>query len=259
MIASLLLCVVAVAAPTKTEMAALTQVLASTAARRELIDVVTTEDLRKAADLEADKQLAGCTTDSDSCLAELAAALDAGVVVYGSVSPLGDELVVSLTAFDAAHARAIDRVSKRIDDISRAAPTIERIGGKLLDEALADQQTTASKRLRLLVLDLTVAGAGSSGSADDVAEPGPPLLAAGVVTGGVGVVAIVAGVVVDLWGQQIVNDTSADLGVRASDATRAYDDADRLGAAALALYVVGGVAVVVGGVVAGLGVAQASE
>src|SRR5437764_1237628 len=61
------------------ERKALTQIAAGRLANRSAFDVVAGSDLRALVGLAQEKQSAGC--DSDSCLAEIAGALDAGLVV----------------------------------------------------------------------------------------------------------------------------------------------------------------------------------
>src|SRR5262249_36153810 len=70
------------------------------------IDVVSGQELKGLANLEADKQQSGC---DDSCLAEIAGAMDAQLVVNGFVGRLGSLYVVNLSLFDAKKARAIGR------------------------------------------------------------------------------------------------------------------------------------------------------
>ncbi len=62
-------------------------------------DVASEEDLRRVLDLEANKQLVGCT--DDTCLAEVGDALGAKIVVYGSLS----KKTLTLKVWDIAAAR----------------------------------------------------------------------------------------------------------------------------------------------------------
>ncbi len=257
--ALLLLTLAVTPTPTKTELAALTQLLAGVAARSELVDVLTDDDLRRAADIEADRQLADCA--SESCLAELAAALDARVVLFGTVSPYGDELVIHLTAFDTSQARAIGRASKRIDELGRVAGTVERLGKRLVDEAIADQHATRDRPLRLLVMELTVAGqeagAGAADIPDGANDDDGGLLLAGALTGIGGLLVVAGGLGIDLWGQQIFEATLENGALSTEQKNAAFDDADALGTVAIGLYVVGGAAVIVAGALAGVSLATA--
>ncbi|HEY4223041.1 MAG TPA: hypothetical protein VGO62_16905, partial [Myxococcota bacterium] len=83
------------------------------------LDVVSGQDLRGLTNLEVDKQAAGC---DDSCLAEIAGAMDAQLVVNGFVGKLGSLNVVNLSLFDAKKAKAVGRCSieaQSIEDLPR--------------------------------------------------------------------------------------------------------------------------------------------
>src|SRR5690606_13720771 len=79
------------------------------------LEVVAGDDLRRMADLEADRQALGCEADT-SCLAELAGALDAEYVVYGQVGGLGGSILVTLNLFDVRRSRAAGRASLQVAD-----------------------------------------------------------------------------------------------------------------------------------------------
>src|SRR5687768_11208088 len=74
---------------TKEEAGALRDVLASELAKRRKYSVLTSEDVRRVLDVEAQRQAAGCEGES-TCLAEIGAALGADRVLYGNVAKLGD-------------------------------------------------------------------------------------------------------------------------------------------------------------------------
>jgi hypothetical protein len=71
------------------------------------LEVVSAGDVRKLVQLDADKQSAGC--NADSCLAELAGALGAQRVVFGSIGSLGALTVIQLSLFDTKAATAVAR------------------------------------------------------------------------------------------------------------------------------------------------------
>jgi hypothetical protein len=85
--------------------------------RGKRVEVLTSEDLRRVLDVEADKQATGCDTTMDSCLAEIANALGASRVLHGSVARLDDELVLSVALVDPKNARALGRSSVRAETI----------------------------------------------------------------------------------------------------------------------------------------------
>jgi hypothetical protein len=98
------------------------------------LEVLTADDLRRLAALEGDKQAAGC--DQTSCLAELANALGAEYVVFGTVGKIDDSLVVELSLFHAAEARAVGRRDARGAQLSelltRIRPAVHALAGTLL-------------------------------------------------------------------------------------------------------------------------------
>jgi hypothetical protein len=81
------------------------------------LTVISGEDVRSMAELEANKQSLGCQSDT-SCLAEIAGALDAELVVFGRVGALGDSVLVTLNLFDVKKAVAVGRVSLQAKDLS---------------------------------------------------------------------------------------------------------------------------------------------
>src|SRR5690242_11003681 len=54
--------------------------------------VVTQKQIASLLGQERQKQLLGCATQSDSCIAELASALGSDAIITGSVAKLGDAL-----------------------------------------------------------------------------------------------------------------------------------------------------------------------
>ncbi len=79
--------------------AAATRLVAAAASEVEGVEVVSATDLRRLASLEAEKSAAGCS-DND-CLAELAGALGAQLVLFGSLSKLGSTTTASLSLYNA--------------------------------------------------------------------------------------------------------------------------------------------------------------
>lgn len=243
---ALALLLLAAPTPTKSELASLTQLLAGAAATDDRVDVLTREDLQKAADVEAERQLTSCKT-GESCLSELAEAMDARVVVFGSISPLGDGLVVHVATFDAEGARSLGRSSKRVKNLDAAGPAVEKLGLRLVRDAVAAKGASRDQPLRILVVDLTVAGQEDDEEAEAAAGNG---LVIGASVVGAGVVALGAGIASDLWGQKLFVDTSNQPAMSAKEAKGWFDAADGFAYAALGLYAVSAVAVVGGAVVA---------
>lgn len=74
------------------------------------LDVLSGADVKQMAALEGERQAMGCTSDA-SCLADIAGAMGAGLIVYGNGGKLGTLLNLNLNLFDAAQARSVGRVA----------------------------------------------------------------------------------------------------------------------------------------------------
>ncbi|MFH1809913.1 MAG: hypothetical protein ABIJ09_14305 [Pseudomonadota bacterium] len=100
--------------------------------RSKRYDVVGGEDLRQVLELQADRQAVGC--EENSCLAEVAGALGAAQVLYGSVGTLGELTLVNLSLFDAAEVRAVRRVDLRLRSLEDLPAAMPGKLAELLDE-----------------------------------------------------------------------------------------------------------------------------
>lgn len=76
------------------------------------VGVVTRDDLIAVLDVEEQKQLLGCESDS-ACLTELGGALGVDRVVHGSVGRIGASFVVNLALVDPSVGRAVGSVNER--------------------------------------------------------------------------------------------------------------------------------------------------
>jgi TolB-like protein len=79
------------------------------------LEVLSAADVKQMVELEAEKEAMGCS--DNSCLAELAGALGADLVVFGDVSRLGALIIVNINLFDSVKARAAGRISIQTKDI----------------------------------------------------------------------------------------------------------------------------------------------
>lgn len=160
------------------------------------LDVLSGSDVRQMAALEGEKQAMGCTNDA-SCLAEVAGAMGAGLIVYGNGGKLGTLLNINLNLFDAAQARSVGRVAVQ-------AKSLEELPEKLRP---ALQQLVAN----------------AIGPADVVAPPASAPSGGSImpmVLVGGGAVAAVAGVVLVVFGALPAGDIStAETEFKAGDAT----------------------------------------
>ncbi|MEZ4272087.1 MAG: DUF4156 domain-containing protein [Myxococcota bacterium] len=69
-------------------------------------------DIDAALDTEKQRDLLGC--DDASCLAEIGGALGTGVVLYGSIGPIGSQYAMNLSLFDVQRAKTLARVSRTL-------------------------------------------------------------------------------------------------------------------------------------------------
>jgi hypothetical protein len=108
--------------------------------------------------LEGDKQAAGC--DAASCLAEIASAMGAAYVVFGSVGRVENLVVIELSLFEAAKARAAGRRDLRGASVQAILEQLPRevhaLAGPLLPAYVEEPKTNV-----LLVVGGAVAGAGA--------------------------------------------------------------------------------------------------
>jgi hypothetical protein len=174
----------------------LTGIAAQGAAANNNADVLTSSDLRTALDLEAQKQLASCSEGS-SCMAEIASALDADVVVTGTLLAVGEGLTLQLAAYDAKKAASLGRRVLRAATVDAFAPELEKTARGFIDPLNVGR--AAQKKLRVLVLDFD-AGAAETVLGTPAKKPGSEpsgpnwLSITGGGTAGIGLLSSIAGV-----------------------------------------------------------------
>lgn len=93
--------------------------LAAELARFKELDVLSSEDVRRALEMEASKSMLGCDTSSTSCLAEVANAMGAELVVFGDVEKVDDAYVLNLAVLDAAKVKSRGKQSVRARSLDR--------------------------------------------------------------------------------------------------------------------------------------------
>lgn len=129
----------------------LTGIAAQGAASHAAADVLTSADIQAALDVEGNKQLAGCDGTS-SCLAEIAAALDADVVIHGSLLHVGNGLTLQLAAYDVKNASSAGRRTLSASTLEKLAPQVERSAAELIEPRAT--KIEAGAKIRVLVLDI---------------------------------------------------------------------------------------------------------
>ena len=146
----------------------LTGIAAQGAATNSNADVLTSSDLKTALDLEAQKQLASCG-ESSSCMAEIASALDADVVVTGTLLAVGEGLTLQVAAYDAKKAASAGRRVLRASTIDGFAGELEATTKTFIEPLVSGR--AEQKKLRVLVLDIDAAAAESALSTAKKPEP----------------------------------------------------------------------------------------
>jgi len=131
----------------------LTGALAARAARFRSLDVISSIDLRQLADLRANQAAAGCDDASASCMAELAHALGAELVLASRAGKLDAVTVVTLQLFNVADTTAEGRASVQgwslVEVSDQLGPAVdellERATGEKPEEARAPSYTAAPR------------------------------------------------------------------------------------------------------------------
>ena len=136
------------------------------------VTVISQSEIKAIASVEADKaQVTGC--DSSACLAELAGALGARLVLFGSVSRLGSTTTVALSVYDNATS-AIVRDSLAVTDVGALPATLPSRVRALVTKALRDSRagraTGATAATRATGTDSDSASSAAR-DANDHAEP----------------------------------------------------------------------------------------
>lgn len=113
--------------------AQLTARISEVLAKRKDLSVIAPDDMRAILSHEGSKQLLGC--DDKSCLAELAGALGADLLVAGRVSLLDKAYAISMSLIDAGESRVVGRISEvwngpSIALLELAEPMLEKLFSK---------------------------------------------------------------------------------------------------------------------------------
>jgi len=101
------------------------------------IDVVANADVRRMMELEGEKQAVGC--GDNSCLADIAGAMGARLVVFGSAGKLGQTLVVHLNLYDSQKAQSVGRQFVEATDMSMLSALLRPKIRALLERTYAEE------------------------------------------------------------------------------------------------------------------------
>ncbi len=103
--------------------------------RTRKFEVLSSDDLRRLTDLEAQKQAVGCT--DSSCLTELAGAVGARLVVFGNVGQLADITQINISLLDVGLAQVHGRETIEVTNLGEVPKRVRRAAARLFGEAPA--------------------------------------------------------------------------------------------------------------------------
>lgn len=107
------------------------------------LEVLSQEDLRRVVATEGDRQAMGGCAD-DSCLVELAQAMDAQLVVHGSIGKLEQVTVVNLSLFDSRAGKSVAREMIQVQRLDDLPPRVEETTARLVKPLLGDVGATSA-------------------------------------------------------------------------------------------------------------------
>jgi hypothetical protein len=112
-------------------------------------EVITGPDLRAMVDLDAQKNILGCT--ESSCFNELGAALDVPYLLVAELGRVGQKHVFNLKVLEVAAARVRVRQSGMVDNPSELPKLVGELAERAMDEffAQAAPQTVAGEQAEL--------------------------------------------------------------------------------------------------------------
>jgi hypothetical protein len=109
--------------------------VAAAAERSSERKVITGSDIANVIELEAEREALGCDDTSASCLAEVAGAMGAEMVLFGNVGKLGDIFIVTLNLFNSDKAQSAGRETVRAKDLGELPDAVDRAVARLLGGA----------------------------------------------------------------------------------------------------------------------------
>lgn len=228
--------------------------LVDTIAAQKTYDVLSGNDIRRVLEAEANKALLGCS--DDSCMAEVAGAMGAERVVYGSLGKLGDMYVVQLALFDSTEVKVLRRANIKEPELTQIPDRLPALVTRLLK--VNSTSSVAADVSTISPDDPALGGANPDAKTDTagnaISWPRMALLSAGglgIAAGlGLGAMAVFIGYLPLQQSLQDIAEAEADNDL--DGAATAQDDADQqssdlflfggLGAGVVLLGVVGVVA-----------------
>jgi hypothetical protein len=124
-------------------LATITSTVSVSVSKRRGLNVLTAQDVKNLVDVEAQKQMLGCAPGTESCLAEVANAMGAELVLSGDVGKLGASYVINLHLFDAAKARSVGRDNVVVADLAQLPQLLDASIAGLLTPITGQQGLTS--------------------------------------------------------------------------------------------------------------------
>ena len=81
------------------------------------VDLISGADIKRAIELEGEKELMGCDPEASSCLAEIAGAMAAEFVVLGEVGKLGESTLATITLYSPEEVKSLGRISIQVQSL----------------------------------------------------------------------------------------------------------------------------------------------
>jgi hypothetical protein len=223
-------------------------------------EVLSSADVRRQLEIEADRRTLGCDENAQSCLAEIAGAMGAQLVVYGKLGALGDVIILTLNLFDSSQGKAVGRTVVKEPSLAKVSERVDGAVKELIAPYLA--KLGADGKAKLLVLDVEAPKGAPEGAPAPPPEPvgsGPPMLT--LVGGGIAVVGVLSlvGGGGALGVAALADGEADDVTLSEVKANDAYDRRDLFGTIGAGGLTFGAVAALAGVALAVFGVMSASD
>ena len=106
-------------------------------------NVMSGNDVKQLVALEMEKQNMGCTDDG-SCLAEIAGAMGATLVIFGDAGKIGNVMLINLSLFNAELGRSMSRVSIQAINLDEIPVKMSSSLSKLMAPVMPKEEVAAA-------------------------------------------------------------------------------------------------------------------
>jgi TolB-like protein len=131
---------------------AMTSAVISELAAKGYFEVISSQEMQTLLGVQRQRQIMGCSSEQDSCVAELAGALGARFILTGSITRLGDAYQLALQTMDSRKAQPLGRSTKFASSLDSLR--------ELLPFAVADATATEPPPTRSHLLSFGMITAG---------------------------------------------------------------------------------------------------